>query len=330
MEDSGDLDFSMSGLKTAVLRYVKPERAAGRDLHLPDLAASFQEAIVDVQVDEDDRGGGANRRRHGAARRRGGREHAPARAAARRRARRRASRVLVPAARPVHRQRRDDRLPRRRPRWREANGRSFDIGADPQPKVGAVSTVLVTGGAGFIGSHLADRLLAEGHRVISVDDLTHGAHRQPRRGARVRQGVHVLQHGRARRGSAAPVRAAPAGGGLPPRGAVGRPPVPRRPRAGRQHQHHGHAQRARMRDEGRGAQGHLRGERRHDLRGATPAAGQGVRGAGLPPDVPVRHLEEGGPRLPRASTSATGAWTTRPVRSGTCTGRVRTRTARPA
>ncbi len=40
----------MSGLKTAVLRHVKAERAAGRDLHLPDLAASFQEAIVDVQV----------------------------------------------------------------------------------------------------------------------------------------------------------------------------------------------------------------------------------------------------------------------------------------
>ena len=40
----------MSGLKTAVLRYVKAERAAGRDLHVPDLAASFQEAIVDVQV----------------------------------------------------------------------------------------------------------------------------------------------------------------------------------------------------------------------------------------------------------------------------------------
>jgi UDP-glucose 4-epimerase len=37
-----------------------------------------------------------------------------------------------------------------------------------------VTTVLVTGGAGFIGSHLADRLLAEGHRVISVDDLTTG------------------------------------------------------------------------------------------------------------------------------------------------------------
>jgi UDP-glucose 4-epimerase len=37
-----------------------------------------------------------------------------------------------------------------------------------------VTTVLVTGGAGFIGSHLADRLLAENHRVISVDDLSTG------------------------------------------------------------------------------------------------------------------------------------------------------------
>jgi N6-L-threonylcarbamoyladenine synthase len=50
MEDSGDYDFSLSGLKTAVLRHVKATRAAGQDLHLPDLAASFQEAIVDVQV----------------------------------------------------------------------------------------------------------------------------------------------------------------------------------------------------------------------------------------------------------------------------------------
>jgi UDP-glucose 4-epimerase len=37
-----------------------------------------------------------------------------------------------------------------------------------------VTTVLVTGGAGFIGSNLADRLLAEGHRVVAVDDLSTG------------------------------------------------------------------------------------------------------------------------------------------------------------
>ncbi|HEX6230539.1 MAG TPA: tRNA (adenosine(37)-N6)-threonylcarbamoyltransferase complex transferase subunit TsaD [Actinomycetota bacterium] len=50
MADSGDYDFSLSGLKTAVLRHVKAERAAGRDVDPADLAASFQEAIVDVQV----------------------------------------------------------------------------------------------------------------------------------------------------------------------------------------------------------------------------------------------------------------------------------------
>jgi tRNA N6-adenosine threonylcarbamoyltransferase len=50
LERSGDLDFSMSGLKTAVLRHVRREGAAGREIHPPDLAASFQEAIVDVQV----------------------------------------------------------------------------------------------------------------------------------------------------------------------------------------------------------------------------------------------------------------------------------------
>jgi UDP-glucose 4-epimerase len=37
-----------------------------------------------------------------------------------------------------------------------------------------VTTILVTGGAGFIGSNLADRLLAEEHRVIAVDDLSTG------------------------------------------------------------------------------------------------------------------------------------------------------------
>jgi dTDP-glucose 4,6-dehydratase len=34
--------------------------------------------------------------------------------------------------------------------------------------------VLVTGGAGFLGSHLCDRLLAEGHEVVAMDNLVTG------------------------------------------------------------------------------------------------------------------------------------------------------------
>lgn len=35
--------------------------------------------------------------------------------------------------------------------------------------------VLITGGAGFLGSHLADRFLAEGNEVVSVDNLITGS-----------------------------------------------------------------------------------------------------------------------------------------------------------
>ncbi|MGA8206970.1 MAG: NAD-dependent epimerase/dehydratase family protein [Candidatus Dormiibacterota bacterium] len=38
--------------------------------------------------------------------------------------------------------------------------------------------VMVTGGAGFIGSHLSDRLLREGHEVAVVDDLSSGRREQ--------------------------------------------------------------------------------------------------------------------------------------------------------
>ena len=41
-------DFSFSGLKTAVARWIEARRAAGETIHVPDVAASFQEAVADV------------------------------------------------------------------------------------------------------------------------------------------------------------------------------------------------------------------------------------------------------------------------------------------
>jgi N6-L-threonylcarbamoyladenine synthase len=50
MMKSGDYAFSLSGLKTAVLTYIRHEEQAGREVNVPDLAASFQQAVIDVQV----------------------------------------------------------------------------------------------------------------------------------------------------------------------------------------------------------------------------------------------------------------------------------------
>ena len=35
--------------------------------------------------------------------------------------------------------------------------------------------ILITGAAGFLGSHLSDRLLADGHEVIGIDNFITGS-----------------------------------------------------------------------------------------------------------------------------------------------------------
>jgi len=44
------LDFSFSGLKTAVLNYLNRMEQTGEKINIPDVAASFQQAVVDVLV----------------------------------------------------------------------------------------------------------------------------------------------------------------------------------------------------------------------------------------------------------------------------------------
>ncbi len=50
MLHSHDYRFSLSGLKTAVVTYLAKEERAKRAVNVPDVAASFQAAVIDVLV----------------------------------------------------------------------------------------------------------------------------------------------------------------------------------------------------------------------------------------------------------------------------------------
>src|SRR2546422_6295262 len=62
-------------------------------------------------------------------------------------------------------------LPDRRP---EGKRRVLDL-------VAPIMKVLVTGGAGFIGSHIVDRLVPEGYEGVVVDKLSPGKRRHVKR-----------------------------------------------------------------------------------------------------------------------------------------------------
>lgn len=49
-----------------------------------------------------------------------------------------------------------------------------------RPSPGASRRILVTGGAGFLGSHLCERLLSEGHEVVCLDNYVTGQERNIR------------------------------------------------------------------------------------------------------------------------------------------------------
>lgn len=48
--ENGSLDFSFSGLKTQVLNYINHERCLGREININNVAAGFQQAVIDVLV----------------------------------------------------------------------------------------------------------------------------------------------------------------------------------------------------------------------------------------------------------------------------------------
>ena len=50
--EKGSLDFSFSGIKTGVLNYINQEKQQGREIDVANVAAGFQDAVLEVVVDK--------------------------------------------------------------------------------------------------------------------------------------------------------------------------------------------------------------------------------------------------------------------------------------
>ncbi len=190
---------------------------------------------------------------------------------------------------------------------------------------------LVTGGAGFIGSTLVDRLLAEGHAVDVLDDLSTGSLANLADGpGRSGQRLQLPPDRRPRARAGRPDRSAPARGRVPPRRPGRRPGLGGRARVRRPGQRDRQPQRARGRPGGREPQGRVRVERRHDLRRpSTPTPCPSTRAT-----PSARSRPTAWPRRWSATTCTPTASCTRSSSRRwpwpTCTDRVRIPTARPA
>jgi N6-L-threonylcarbamoyladenine synthase len=69
--EKDSLDFSFSGLKTQALNYINKERMKGNEISQADIAASFQQAVLDVLVDKTMSGKKSGRKARRRSRRRG-------------------------------------------------------------------------------------------------------------------------------------------------------------------------------------------------------------------------------------------------------------------